>query len=585
MAITLVERPQGHLLGTTANQATVSSSSGALFTKATHGLVDGDFIYIISNVRNYCGFWYVDQQTVNTFTILEYLGATPQAYVNNDTITYYKAGMGPGAIQNHYWNAVHLPIIYKFTSNLWPTNSVDTVRTVTSAVSSTGYTKLTISGAIKATGSAAELDFVKFTVNSVEGIYQIIQYISSTQFVIDLIFTGTNVYGNIQFYYNNYHGRFKIYAGLPPTHIWAAQKPYLYMAEIKEVPDATGLIVLNINEYIKSQIDILSNDLLLGTLPNDINSFCEFYVTYAESYDLSTDSYTVGSYLSAYTDDSATPGIAVNAKLPFKNRYSGYMSEYIGLKRKFLTLFDQPTIFTGFYFEIDFLIEGDLPATYGTGGALWFKVERYINSIRQSYSYTKYQNWDLTGKEGLYRIPVSVTGSEDRIDVTLISSVTNPPVDGADTTLSEVKTINVNSDCSAQSMQFIWKNYLGGHDSFVFTTLKEYGFDISSTKESSKSILGTWPNSWGENADTVNREIERISNQTVTVYSQNLTETEIDGLAYLKTSPLVQIMNSKFDKRTVIIDKSSFVKKKDGDKTYFLTFRATYTDNVPAQSL
>lgn len=566
MAITLVERPQGHTFSTTSTLATVASDSGdAYFIKTAHGLTTNDYLYIVSNVRDYAGFWRVtDVANPNAFKVAEESGFTNVKYINNDTVTYYKS------ITNYYWNAVHLPILYKFTSNLWPTNSADTVRTVSSAVTSAGYTKLTVSGDIKATGTAAELDFVKLTVNGTEAIYQIIQYISDTQFVVDLAFLGTNTYGNIQFYYNNYHGRFKIYAGLDSNQRWVAQKPYVYLAEIKAVPDAAGLIVININEYIKSQIDILSNDLLLGTLPNDINSFCEFYVTYAESYDLSTDGYTVGSYLSSYTDDSATPGIAMNAMLPFKNRYSGYMMEYIGSARKFLTLFDQPTIFSGYYFEISFLFGPGEP-----GASLTFTIQRYKNSALQSTANDSMLIDIPNAVEiGVYRKQISVTGTEDKIVVSLGAGV-----------YSETKTINVNSDCGSQAVEFIWKNYLGGHDTFVFTTMKEYGIDISSSKESSKSIMGTWPSSWGENADTVNRETQRESNQSITVYSQNLTETEIDGLAYLKTSPLVQIINTKFDKRTVIIDKASFVKKKDGDKTFYLSFKASYTDDVPSQSL
>lgn len=591
MAVTLLKRPQGVGLQTTPKLATVSlSGTDANFQCTSHGLVTGRFIFIVSSIRDYCGFWYVSKTDNNNFRCFEAAGSTTAVqYITNDTVSFYTQTLS----SNHYWSCVHLPIVYKFTSNLWPINTADTIRTVSSAIASFGYTKITASGDIKTTGTANELDFITLYVNGIQGIYQIIQYISDTVFVIDLTFLGTNTYGNLQFYYNNYHIRVKIYAGIRATHKWASKKPLTYLVQVKLVPDSAGLITLNINEYLKDQIDILKNDNLIGTQPNDINAWCDFYVTYAESYDLSTDGYTVGSFVSSYTDDSATLGSAFNAKLPFKNRHSGYLSEYINYdssllsaQMKFLTLFDQPTIFNGFFFELDFLLSNIfadaltnsqvviVQATYKNG----FFVANYETLVPILLDAGPVYNY------GLMRIGLTVKGTEDQqrvflaISGNLVGSTYSP-------ILSEIKTLNVNNDCAPQSIEFQWLNYLGGRDQFVFSTMKDYGIDITDTKENTQSVMGTWPDSYGENASTINRNIERTSNQSITVYSQNLTETEIDGLAFLKTSPLVQIYNSVHDIRTVIIDKSSFVKKKDGDKTYYLTFKASYTDDIPSQSL
>lgn len=570
MALTIVDRPTGYNLGTSFLATVSNDSGGALFTKASvHGLSTGGFVYIVSNIRDYTGFWYITATTAVAIKIRAYATATDVSYINNDTVTIYPYTTA------HAYSAVHLPIVYKITSNLWPTNSVDPPQIVSSSSNSFGYTKLNLAGDIKTTGTAAELDFVLLAVNGVNGIYQIIQYISDTQFVIDLTFLGTNVFGNCQFYYNNYHARIKIYAGLTGTHKWAGQKPYVLITELKMVPDSSNLIAVNINEYLKSQIEILTNDLLLGTLPNDINSFCQFYITVAESYDISLDGYTIGSYLSSYADDSAAfQGIAVNAKLPFKNRYSGFMSDYVGSSRKFLTLFDQPTMFNGYWFEIGLIVSNDVLSS------MTLVQQTYKVGVLQTSYETLIPN--TANNNGVYRMSLSVKGTEDQQYVFIVNTGTVPPYTAK---FSETKIINVNQDCSPQALQFQWLNYLGGYDQFVFLTMKDYGIDIPSSKESQKSIMGNWPASYGENADTINREIERESNQSITVYSQNLTETEVDGIVYIKTSPLVQILISKYDKRTVIIDKSSFVKKKDGDKTYYITFKASYTDNVPSQSL
>lgn len=570
MAITVVSRPQGRVIDyTSANQATLSGIIGstARFTTITpHGLTVGDYVYIVSNVRDYSGFWYVDDDDANNFACYPYpgtLGAVAVNYINNDTVTVYKT-------TSHTWSSVHLPIVYKLSSGLWPTNTVDTVRTVSSSTNLAGYTRLTVSGDIKATGSAQELDFVKLNVNGLDGIYQIIQWTSDTVFMIDLAYLGTNVFGNIQFYYNNYHARIKIYAGLKSTHTWTSVKPYEYLTEIKQPPDADNIVNVNINEYVKSQIDVLTNDLLLGTLPNNTDGFCQYYITVAESFDQPVDGYTIGSYVSSYSDDSANfEGVAINAKLPFKNVYSGFMSDYVApALRKFLTLFAQPTLFNGYYFEVDFIIDEAIASA-----SLTLKQETYKAGVLQN-TYTITLASTPTNY-GVWRQQLSVKGTEDQQKVYLYNGGNK----------SEVLTINVNNDCASQEMEFQWLNYLGGFDQFVFTSMKDYGIELGNPVESSKSIMSNWPASYGETADTINREIQRDSNESVTIYSQNITQTEIDGLVYLKTSPLVQIITSRRDKRTVLIDKTSFVKRKDGDKLFTLQFKATYTDFLASQSL
>lgn len=572
MALTIVERPTGHILSTSF-PATVSNDSGeAVFTKASaHGISTGSTVYVTSNVRDYAEFWtYVEAFTANSLKLRKYSSDSNVDYVNNDTVTVYTSPFG------HPWNAVHLPIVYKITSDLWPVNTVDTVRTVLSSSNSFGYTKLVLSGDIKATGSANELDFVKLAVNGVENIYQILQWISDTNFVIDLPFVGTNTYGNIQFYYSNYHARIKIYAGLTGTHTWSPQKPYQYITELKEVPDSDNIVMVNIAEYVKSQIKVLSNDLLLGTLPNDIDSIAYFYISVAESYDISLDGYTIGSYESAFADDSSNfEGIASNSKLPFRNRYSGFMTDYVGASRKFLTMFSQPTIFNGYWFEMGVIISDET-----VSGAIIFVQQTYKNGVLQASYETPLSS--APANVGVYRIPLTVKGTEDQ-QYAFLAAVGGGP--SYATRYSETKVINVNSKCGAQATQFIWKVWTGGYDTFVFTSQKDYGIDIKGAEQSQKSFMGDWPESYGENADTINREIQRETNETLTIYSQNVTETEINGLKFLKTSPLVQVMNSKFDKRTVIIDQASFVVKTDGAKLYSITFKASFTDNVPSQSL
>jgi hypothetical protein len=53
----------------------------------------------------------------------------------------------------------------------------------------------------------------------------------------------------------------------------------------------------------------------------------------------------------------------------------------------------------------------------------------------------------------------------------------------------------------------------------------------------------------------------------------------------IKSSPLVQIVNSRRDRRTVIVDEQSFTVTQDRSKIHSLSFTITYTDEIPSQTV
>lgn len=128
-----------------------------------------------------------------------------------------------------------------------------------------------------------------------------------------------------------------------------------------------------------------------------------------------------------------------------------------------------------------------------------------------------------------------------------------------------------------------WLNYLGGFEYFFFTTKKEFQIEIGETGTSQNNILPGWPNSYGKNADTIKKQTFRESGKKIVVVTQHLTQNQLDALKYIKTSPLVQIVESRIDRRTVIVDTDSFKLYDERDKLFTLQFTITYTDNIPSQ--
>jgi hypothetical protein len=584
MAITVVKTPQGHIAGTTASTAAVSSSTGtALFTDVAHGLTTGNFVYIKSPYEAYNGYWYVQRIDDDNFFIREYATADYVEYVSGSSVAYYQTRT------DHGWNCVHLPIEYILKSDSWPINGVDTARTITTFTNWNGYTYLVLNGDLKSSGTASTLESVILSGvtgvggATITGVYRIIQWFSETNIVIDLEYDAGNVLsaGTCQYYYLNYHARVKIYGGLVSGHYWDDVKPYVEIAEIRVPFDSSGLAKLDVSEYVKSQIEVFSNNLQLDTLPNNIDAFCRVKISVAESYD-DSDGYIIEEYVSSYTEDT-TEIYAVNARQPFKTQSSGTLDDYVGgaspwgAYQKFLTPFTQPTLFDGKYFDLSFINRdaGDV-----------IKIDRYSYSDGNYTLISSAQTVITDMDAGIYRWPIERTGSEDRIDVSIFNISAFQ--------LSDVLTIDVDDSCSpydTTGFYLTWLNYLGGYDYWFFKAQSQYFVDVTESKTQEINIHNNWPKSYGEFAQSITKQSSRKSKNMVRLNSQYLTKDQSDAISWIVSSPLVQILTSEtvnevdiITQRTVIVDSSTLKKYQDRENLYSISFTITYTDELPVQS-
>lgn len=723
MAISVLSRPHGFILDPTERQVEVIaplSGNAAQFQDFTHGLIDDQVIYIKSRVIDYCGFWRVHRVDADYFTIREYIGAPDVSFVkavqNPDFDTFYVASSASNWI--HGWNCVHLPIVYKLSNTLWPSNSEDTVRTMSSVTDSNGYCALSISGDIKSTGSAAALEFVKITGatdDDLNGVWQIISYTNDTTFTVNIPYSAANdtalTNASIQYYYNNYHAKVQIWGGLNNGHIYYAQEPYELIATLDLIPDDNNEILFSVSEYLKKNIEI-KNNLQLGTLPNNLDAFTMFFIKYAEVYD-DSDGTTLSQTTPSYTSDlTSFEGRAVNAKLPFKGINSGSLSEYISAtsSQLFLTNFTNPVLFEGKYFDLSFLWDGinnlySHIQTYLNGALVstslavqdCFYTGVYRIELDEDYCDTADEiqvrmhqvtpvtilapsSWTDLGTafdsktstslidnfnlgqpaKGAY-MPLSMN-TNDIIDFTLSivlsgswagngtvtitaglrdnSTVISQTVIQTDAStftanntyslrriiradapatrffiqlttvgpgntgqviitpqtiylidgdaVSETKTISIDCNCTrskAQTYYLSWMNNLGGFDYWLFTGYADEITDIVDTVETEENIFTEWPKSYGEFADTIRKQTSRTSRDQVLIRSQHLTEAQVAAIKRIKASPLVQIVNSIYDRRTVIVDADSFTSFKESENLHELSFTITYTDDVPSQSV
>lgn len=450
MGLSVIKRPYGYSIGDYKYPTvSITSSSGdALFDVGTHGLSTGAVIYIFSSLDSYNGFWTITVISGSTFKLQNPSGGFVQ-FINNAINQYFRYAV---SLYAHRWNCVHLPIVYQLKSTLWPNNTVDTSRTVSSFANDSNYVELTLSGSL---GTFNELAYVKIsgaTSTAVNGNWQILTKTSTSVVTINLPYSsGYNFTGgSVILYYNNYHISVNIYAGLDSSHKWGNYIPYSKVLNVSVVPGSDNIASFNLNEYLKGSLNILKNNLVLDTLPNNTDFCTQFYIEYEESYD-SSDGSIVTTYESGFTSDkSSFQGYAVNAKLPFKSRHQGSLSQYIygfTTRQKFLTQFEIPTLFDGKYFDLSFIVDENIETVN-----LYLIQELYLNSVYQSTNYNRIGSG--TTNLGIYRNSLRRISNEDQQKVYLGAfSILFPPD-------SDLWTIYGSTWTSRNPTQFI-KNFSG----------------------------------------------------------------------------------------------------------------------------
>lgn len=363
MAISLIKRPIGHRISSQQLIDTPINSGGDLLFQiiAGHGYSTGQWIYVDSEVDSYNGFKVITVITFQNFKISDYPGGPFTQYIKTVTVDFYES------ILDHYWQCVHLPIVYELESDIFP-NNIDeesyVPNTVVSYSDNAGYVQLNLAQALS---DPEELTKIELVGGTMAGVHQILTVLQPWSVVIDLVYSSSYSFSGsvVVKYYDNYAINVNVYAGLESGHPWEDVKPFELAATLRFIPDDDNLVKFSIAEILKGYIET-RNKLDLDTLPNNTDFMVSFYIAYFETYDES-DGTEVTTFTGPVTTDTVT-GYAVNAMLPFKNVHSGHMSDYVSVENypaPWLTLFDRPIVIIDHFFDLSFInqFDGDITVT------------------------------------------------------------------------------------------------------------------------------------------------------------------------------------------------------------------------------
>lgn len=129
-----------------------------------------------------------------------------------------------------------------------------------------------------------------------------------------------------------------------------------------------------------------------------------------------------------------------------------------------------------------------------------------------------------------------------------------------------------------------WLNYLGGFEYWPFIAYTDHQINVVETGEARKNIFLGWPKSYGANADTVTKQTFRKTRKQKVIRTQVFTrEQALEIGEQIKSSPVVQLLSTRRDRRTVIVDSDSIVVVKGSNKVHNLSMTITYTDDYQTQ--
>lgn len=129
-----------------------------------------------------------------------------------------------------------------------------------------------------------------------------------------------------------------------------------------------------------------------------------------------------------------------------------------------------------------------------------------------------------------------------------------------------------------------WLNHLGGFEYWLFVGRKDFNIDIYESGDTKVNILLNWPKSYNTNADTIRKQTFRKSRRQEVIRTHAIDRTTAMEIGtQIKSSPLVQIIDSRRDRTTVLVDTESFTIVKEANKLHSLSFTITYTNDLPTQ--
>jgi hypothetical protein len=233
-------------------------------------------------------------------------------------------------------------------SDLWPTNSVNDIDTVTSVSDYNGYAQINLPITYETYTVGT---YVKVNAGIYVGVYRILAVPLFNQVVIDLAFTATAT-GTLQLYPYGYYIEVAVYAGIDLSHPLGTG--YVNIGNFQALPDSNNIAKVDIREYIQKEL----SNTYTQTSGNDINLWVDFYIDYREV-QIINGAQSFGSWDTDIADYCHAANNVLQVGNPYRGNLYTYLCDVGKVAGKWLTNFERLLWKDLRYFETSILIGAD----------------------------------------------------------------------------------------------------------------------------------------------------------------------------------------------------------------------------------
>lgn len=493
---------------------------------------------------------------------------------------------------NSTWVASDLPIIYAHENDKWPINNTDMSDLFSTVTDDNGYSRINITSTYESYSVGNYIKITEAANSGINGVWRIRAVYASDDITVEAPYLGTDA-GVIQKEYHNYHIVARVYTGIRDGHTYASSGPMALRGTVKIRPDQNNTANVNISSFVRADLAPIDNHFceleFTNGWTNDFNQWTQFYIEFAESYDVAVDG-VLETYTSSFQVNEDENGDAIiysaaKAANSFQYAQGRSMAEYAinGLNYdgggKFMTKWEKPTYFEGYEWDVS-IINDFKNADVGTNNQMYL-VEYDSSGTELGFATYEMPKDD----EGVYRFNVGAhtfyaNCSTFTLFVNYDRNVNNYN--------SQSLTVNYQNKCTVKNPVYLrWINQVGGWDGWLFIRNKDLIVDVQSRTTVTRDIYANWDNTFTRGT-TQDDYIATDAVERRVVRSQLLNEDEATQLGYdLRVSNKVQEVYLSDDTncgndehRTVLIEPGQFTYLSDREKIREVELEFRYTDKI-----
>lgn len=495
------------------------------------------------------------------------------------------------------WVASDLPIRYGIENDKWPVNTTDGIGTISSISDENGYARIALASTVGGFAEGSYVTISDATITGYNGVWRVTKSFGTTDFIIEAPYLGTDT-GSLQRYYNNYHVVVNVYTGIRSGHTLHTERPMGLAGTLRIRPDGGNTANVDISSIVRKDLAPIDNHFCELTFSdgwsNDFNQWTQFYIEYAESYDVVNngvlETYTSDFVLDKDSSDNALIYSAAKAAQSFQYAQGKSMAEYVlnadnyDGAGKFMTQFEKPTYFEGY--EYDLSIINDYK-----NEDITLANRMYILEYDSSGTLLATSTYDMPEQdEGVYRFNLGHHTFNAACTTFTCFVQYDRDTNGYN---SQNLTVKYQNPCTTNNPVYLrWLNQIGGWEGWLFIRFKDFILDVTERTTVTRDIFTNWDNEFTRGT-TQDDFIYTEAVERMVIRSQLLNEDEATVLGkWLKVSNKVQQIYLSKDtdcgndeRRTVLIEPGQFTYLTDGRRVREVEVSFRYTDKmiVPGQ--